>query len=158
MIDEPRFNRLSRLLAEPKRYQDRLTGLVSASIRGHVRFLGPVAHSRTPDLLEGADLVVFPAIWDEPFGLPVIEAMASGLPVISTRVGGIPETVEDGQTGILVEPDNPTQLASAINDLLDDPARRRRMGLAGRRRACHHFSWKTQARRWLALYANLVGV
>jgi glycosyltransferase involved in cell wall biosynthesis len=64
----------------------------------------------------------------------IIEAMAMGLPVVATRVGGIPELIEDGKTGILVEPGDPRGLADAVATVLADENRRREMGLLGRRR------------------------
>jgi glycosyltransferase involved in cell wall biosynthesis len=64
----------------------------------------------------------------------IMEAMAMGLPVVATRVGGIPELVEDGKTGILVEPGDPQGLADALTTLLEDEGLRREMGLLGRQR------------------------
>lgn len=74
-------------------------------------------------------------------GLPVsiLEAMTFGLPVVASRVGGIPEIVQDGSTGILVPPDNPEAIASAIIDLLDHPAKARKMGMLGQSRAERDF-------------------
>ncbi len=73
----------------------------------------------------------------------VIEAMAMGLPVVGTRVGGIPELIEDGHTGILVEPGNPRSLADALVALLTNEDQGRAMGRAGRERvlACHSLEY-----------------
>lgn len=73
----------------------------------------------------------------------VIEAMAAALPVVATRVGGIPELVEDGITGLLVEPGNPARLAEAIVALLTDEERRRSMGETGRERVLARHSIQT---------------
>jgi glycosyltransferase involved in cell wall biosynthesis len=72
-----------------------------------------------------------PSRWE---GLPIValEAMRAGLPVVAARVGGIPEAVLDGVTGMLVDPDSPSQLAAALRGL--DAATLRRMGASGRRR------------------------
>ena len=74
-------------------------------------------------------------------GLPltVLEAMAAGLPVVASRVGGIPEAVVDGETGLLVAPGDPEELAAALARLLDDPELRERLGAAGRSRVEKHF-------------------
>ena len=74
-------------------------------------------------------------------GLPVsiLEAMAFGLPVVASRVGGIPEIVEHGITGILVRPDDPEAIASAIIGLLENPAKARKMGMSGRLRVKRDF-------------------
>jgi len=69
-------------------------------------------------------------------GLPVslIEAMAAARPVVAMRVGGVPDLVEEGITGHLVSPGDAAGLAHALRALLNDPERRRGMGLAGRKR------------------------
>ena len=73
-----------------------------------------------------------PTIAQEGLSRTSVEAMASGIPVIASRIGGLPFTVNDGVTGLLFEPGDPADLARQIARLLDDPALRRRMGLAGR--------------------------
>jgi glycosyltransferase involved in cell wall biosynthesis len=91
------------------------------------------------DLLAGADICVVPSVWHEAFGLAVLEPMSYGIPVIASRVGGIPELVEDGTTGLLVEPGNELALARALKQLLDHPAEREQMGRQARERARTHF-------------------
>lgn len=76
----------------------------------------------------------------------IIEAMAMGLPVVATRVGGIPELVEDGRTGILVEPRDPRALSDAVTSVMSDEALRRRMGLQGRQRAVTFHSMEKMVR------------
>lgn len=77
----------------------------------------------------------------EPFGLINLEAMACETPVVASALGGIPEVVEDGRTGLLVPPGDPERLAAALRALLDDPARARALGVAGRRRVEARFTW-----------------
>ena len=91
-------------------------------------------------LMEGADICVVPSVWQEAFGLSVLEPMARGVPVIATRVGGIPEVVVEGETGLLVQPGDEVALARALDQLLANPVERQRMGDNGRRRALEHFS------------------
>jgi glycogen synthase len=102
----------------------------------------------------------------EPFGITNLEAMACGIPVVATRVGGIPEIVVHGQTGLLVDvpTDGPADgdpavvgaLATAINELVTDPARGRAMGEAGRARAADQFSWTDVATRTMEVYESVV--
>ncbi|MGN6359259.1 MAG: glycogen synthase, partial [Thermomicrobiales bacterium] len=120
-------------------------------------------------LYSGAAVFCCPSIY-EPFGIINLEAMACETAVVASAVGGIPEVVVDGETGVLVplaqqqaspfEPLDPAaysrDLATAINQLLADPARRERMGAAGRRRVEEHFSWRAIARQTAELYRGLV--
>jgi len=92
----------------------------------------------------------------EGLGLVLIEAMAAGRPVVATRVGGVPEVVIDGETGLLVEPENPGALAAAVRRLLADPALAARMGQAGRRRAREVFSARRMADLTAAMYEELL--
>lgn len=89
-------------------------------------------------LLQQLDIVVLPSNY-EPFGLVVIEAMAARKPVIGTLSGGIPEMIVDGETGLLVPPESPYELAEAISALLQNPDLARAMGQAGRRRVEKYF-------------------
>lgn len=102
----------------------------------HVRLLGP--RDDVPALMAAADLVVHPS-HEEGFSNTILEAMAAGKAVVATDVGGIPEAVEDGVTGLLVPPCSPDRLAKALLSLLEDPARARGMGDAGRRRVRETF-------------------
>ena len=95
-----------------------------------------------PTLLAGADLFVLPSVEDA-FPTVLLEAMAAGLPVVATRSGGIPEIVDEGVTGRLVPPGNPTALADAIHDLLEDRSRSERMGSQGSQRIERFFTIST---------------
>jgi glycosyltransferase involved in cell wall biosynthesis len=106
------------------------------------------------DWLDRADVFVHTARW-EGFGLVLLEAMLAGLPVTATAVSAVPEVVADGRTGILVAPGDAAALAGAVGDLLDDPARARALGKAGRERARTRFSVARMADRTAALYESL---
>ena len=94
-------------------------------------FLGFVAQEELARVYRDADLLVFPSTTDTQ-GLVVLEAQASGLPVIVTDHGGPQEVVVDGETALVVPGGHRPALARAMIELLDDPARRRRMGTAAR--------------------------
>ena len=110
-----------------------------------VRLLGFVADEELPALYNAADLFVLASrrydLLVEGFGISIVEASASGLPVIGSRSGGIPEAVREGETGFLVEPDDPAALAATAIRLLGDQALRRRMGAAGRAAVESHYNW-----------------
>ncbi len=90
-------------------------------------------------LMSKLDLVVVPSV-AESFSLVALEAMHLGLPVVATRVGGLVDLVRDGETGRLVEPRNPVALATAVIELLDDPALMAVMGARGRQIAVRDYS------------------
>ena len=106
-------------------------------------------------LLTHATVFAIPSIY-EPLGIVNLEAMACGTAVVGSRTGGIPEVVADGETGLLVPPDEPEPLAEALNALIRDPDRAAAMGQAGRKRAVAEFGWATIAAQTAALYAELV--
>jgi glycosyltransferase involved in cell wall biosynthesis len=116
---------------------------------------GDRAHllGRVPDVaawLRRADVLVHPARW-EGFGLALLEAMLASLPIVATRVSSIPEIVVDGETGLLVPPDDPSALAAALNRVLADP---RGYGERGRARARGEFSVTQMTDRTLAVYES----
>ena len=127
------------------------------TLGGRAQFVGPVANRRVRSELAQAGVFVFPSVWQEPFGIPVIEAMAAGLPVIATRAGAFPELVVDGETGILVDRADPQALAIAIDRLLASPDLRARMGAAARKRVARLFTWDRSVARLTDLYAQACG-
>jgi glycosyltransferase involved in cell wall biosynthesis len=96
-------------------------------------------------------VVVHPARW-EGFGLALLEAMLCARPIVASAVSSIPEIVVDGETGLLVPPDDPFALADAVSGLLDDPARAAALGEAGRARAVAEFSVARMTERTVAAY------
>jgi glycosyltransferase involved in cell wall biosynthesis len=82
-----------------------------------------------------ASVAVVPSVWNEPLGRVAIEAMLTGRAVVASDVGGLRDIVTHGVTGLTVPPGDPGALASALDDLLDDPARRRRLGETARSHA-----------------------
>ncbi len=118
-----------------------------------VRLLG--SRDDVPQLLQAADLFVSSSHLE---GLPVavLEALAAGLPVVGTEVGDVPHVlIKD--TGIVVPPRQPAQLAEAIVALLDDPARRQAMSVAARQHIAAHYSPAAWVDRLLEVYAAAQG-
>lgn len=98
-------------------------------IRGQVIFTGFVDYQQIPSYLKMADIAVVPSLWEEPFGLTVVEAMAAGLPLITTKSGGIPEICEGVAT--IIDRDNIVDhLANAILELYEHPEKRKKMATA----------------------------
>ncbi len=97
------------------------------------------SHQEMPALYERADIVIYPTVGEEPYGLVPVEAMSCSRPIIATNSGGIPETVSDGVTGYIVEKGDAAALATQLSKLISDPVLARRLGAAGRRRAVEMF-------------------
>jgi len=91
-------------------------------------------HHAVMEAFRRSMMALVPSVWAEPFGLVVLEAMATGRPVIASRIGGLADLVVDGETGFLVAPGDAGALGEAIERLLADPALRARMGQAGQQR------------------------
>jgi glycosyltransferase involved in cell wall biosynthesis len=103
-----------------------------------------------------AEVAIVPSLY-EGFSLPAIEAMSCGVPVVATTGGALPEVVGvSGETGLLVEPNNPEALVDAIRTLLDDPALRERLGANGRERVIERFTWQVTARGTAACYETIL--
>lgn len=92
-----------------------------------IELRGFVPDDELPDTYRSSDVFVLPSISGEGFGLVVAEAMSSGLAVIATRCGGISDLVQNGQSGLLVDPDDIDSLAHAIKLIADDGALRGRL-------------------------------
>jgi glycogen(starch) synthase len=123
-------------------------------VAASTHLLGFRPHHEVPALLAHADVLVLPSLYEE-LGSILLEAMQVGLPVVASRTGGIPDVVADGETGLLVAPDDPPGFADAIDRILSDPGLARRLGDAARRRG-HAYDWDLVALEVLAVYEDAI--
>ncbi len=99
-----------------------------------------------------AEVAIVPSLY-EGFSLPAIEAMSCALPVVATTGGALPEVIgPHGECGLLVTPNDPDALVTAIRTLLEDAAMRARLGARGRQRVMERFTWEVTARGTAACY------
>jgi glycosyltransferase involved in cell wall biosynthesis len=119
----------------------------------HVRLLGYITDDDLAALYSGALAYVQPSLY-EGFGLTVLEAMACGVPVVASNTSSLPEVV--GGAGLLVDPNDPHDIASAVGRLIDKPHLRAELSAAGRRRAAE-FSWDHCARETLTVLTEAAG-
>jgi len=115
---------------------------------------GRVTDREKEDLYHLADVVVVPS-FSETLPLAVLEGMSYAKPVLATRVGGIPHLIRDHKTGILIDPDNPAQLAAALTHL-QSPSIRETLGQAGRTLVQQEFTWDRVLDRYEALTEHIV--
>jgi glycosyltransferase involved in cell wall biosynthesis len=122
-----------------------------------VTLVGPLSRDGVIDELRAADVLVAPSVVSargQREGIPVVlmEAMSCGLPVVASRLSGIPELVEHEQSGLLVTPGRPDELADALARLAEDPDLRRRLGTAGRATIERDFDLRTNATKLVRLF------
>jgi phosphatidylinositol alpha-1,6-mannosyltransferase len=139
----------------PRTYTTRLRAMTSnLGLESSVGFEGPQPWKRLPSYYADADLFAVPTFGRlggreiEGFGMVYLEAAASRLPIVAGDTGGTSDAVLDGETGLLVDGADPQSVASALNDLLDNPERAESMGKAGRERAVKNFAWNVVANRF----------
>jgi hypothetical protein len=136
--------------AEPTRF-----AIDDLGLTGRVHLLGARRAEEVRELLAWADVLVHPSL-TEAFGVAAIEAQAMGLPVVCSDAGGLPENVEDGVSGFVVPRRDAEAIAARLAELAADPALRRSMGRAARRRAETALSAEQQLDRFEALYHDLL--
>ncbi|MEK7762026.1 MAG: glycosyltransferase family 4 protein [Nitrospirota bacterium] len=124
-------------------------------LESRVKFLGLQGRAAVRTLLREASLVVLPSRV-EPFGIAILEALASRKPVVATAVGGIPEIINSGGNGILVEPERPDALAEAMRLVWNDPALSDRLAQAGYDTVVKRFQWEIAGSRYESTFLNLV--
>ena len=122
-------------------------------LSSYVSFLG--IRADVAELLGQCDIFALPSDW-EGVPLTVLEAMAAGKPVIATAVGGVPELVKDGETGILIPPQDTKSLAQAILKLATNPELGQQMGQRGQTRAKEQFDIARTTRNYESLYMELL--
>ena len=133
-------------------YEDLLELRRSLEMDTKVHFLG--FREDVPRILRALDVFALSSS-DEGFSLATVQAMATGLPVVATRSGGPETIVDDGVSGILVPPGDPSALAKGIMDVIGDRDRGSGMGRRGRERVLRDFSLRRMVERYSELYEEL---
>lgn len=126
--------------------------IAALGLAGRVELPGILSYEDTRLCYARADVVAFPSVWTESFGLVGLEAMANGKPVVAFDTGGVPDWLADGETGFLVPLKDRAAFAARVGELLDDPALAARLGRAGFDRVARNFSGELYLRRLLDIY------
>jgi glycosyltransferase involved in cell wall biosynthesis len=136
-------------------YLDRLDAIgAEHGMTGEVIFAG--FQPNPIDYMRLMDVVAHTSVAPEPFGIVLLEAMLLGKPLVSTTTGGPAEVVNDGQSGLLVEPGRPELLADAITRLLSDPAWAAALGARGRERLEREFASERTIAQTVAVYERVL--
>jgi len=128
----------------------------AAAVQVPLHRLGHISDPLYRSAMAAADVLVLPSEY-EAFGIVLLEAAAAGTPTVAAEVGGTPEALARDETGLLVTYGDVLALAEAIDNLLANPQRARKMGQKGRRRVQQHFTWEAIVPRIEQLYQSLVG-
>lgn len=123
-----------------------------------VQFLGHIPYAAIEEAARSAWVTVVPSVCLENFTLVAVESLMRGTAVIASRVGGLPELVADGESGVLVEPNRPDQLAEALVTILADRERCESMGRRGREIAMRSLSMDAYLDRFMDLYVEMRGL
>ncbi len=128
-------------------------GRRSPDVAHRIQMIPGEPHAAVLARMERAEIFVLPSR-AEPFGLVILEAALAGAAIVASRVGGIPEIVDDGETALLVAPEDPGALAAAIERYIADPKLRRALCAALSERVRREFTWSVSWGRYLALVQN----
>jgi glycosyltransferase involved in cell wall biosynthesis len=123
-------------------------------IADRVHFLG--LRSDVPSLLESADIFVMPSL-SEGLPLALLEAMFAGRAIVATRVGEVPTALDGGDAGLVVEPGDAVGLATALDQLLSNPAKARQLGERAARRAADVYDVSHMLERYARIYGEILG-
>lgn len=134
---------------------DRYEAAVRNARLQNVRFRAYVPFDELPRYHHTAHVFCAPNTGFESQGIVLLEAMAAGMPIVASNIDGFAGVLTHGVEGLLVTPEDAPALASALVDLLRDPARRQAMGERGRERA-QHYSWDRVSQRVLSYYERLI--
>jgi glycosyltransferase involved in cell wall biosynthesis len=136
-------------------YREEILALISTlDLRERVEFRS-VVYAEMPALYNEADIVIYPTIGEEPYGLVPLEAMSCQRPIVATRSGGITETVLDGRTGYVVDCGDVSALTERVSRLLTNPALAQRFGAAGRQHVQQYFDIKQYISILIDYYKSL---
>jgi glycosyltransferase involved in cell wall biosynthesis len=131
-------------------------------LRHAVTLTGAVAHAEVPEMLAIADVAVVPAAPIPAGGggtgtpLKLFEYMAAGKAIVATKLAHAAEVIEDGQTGLLIQPGDVDGFARAISGLLSDPMERGRLGQNARRQAVNYHSWELYTKQLETIYRDIL--
>jgi glycosyltransferase involved in cell wall biosynthesis len=131
--------------------------LQESGLADEFRYRGTVNREEKLRFLSEIDVLSIPATYDEPKGLPVLEALASGVPVVQPRRGSFTELVERTGGGLLVEPDDPAALAEGLLSLWRNPEHAGVLAKQGHAGVRAHYAVSNMAERALEVYGSLLG-
>jgi glycogen synthase len=129
---------------------------ISSDLINKILFLGHLSEEMLQQAYIESDIIVIPSLWQEPFPMVALEAMVAGKPVIASNMGGLVESVQDGETGILVEPANAKKLTEELIRLLQNSDEAEEMGKKGKIRVEQMYRPHHALEKYLAVYDKML--
>lgn len=122
-----------------------------------INFMGRISDKQLASTYQSASVLILPSTTKaEGFGMVILEAAACGTPTIASNIGGISEAVQNGKTGLLIEPNNTRALAEAIDVVLGDPILREQLGSNAYQRAINDFNWSLQSKKTEKVFKDAI--
>ena len=121
-----------------------------------IEVLGQRSHAETMEYLKKAAFVVLPSKWYEGFPHVILEAYACGVPILASRIGTLADVIEDGGTGLLAEPGDPTDLAAKVRWIIKNESAARQIGLNGRKAYETRYTAEQNYQRLMAVYERVI--
>ena len=126
------------------------------NLQSTVSLTGRLSKEELEDAYASARIVVVPSIWPEVFGLVAAEALIRGIPVVASNIGALPEIVDDGQTGLLFEPNNSVDLVAKIIDIYGNEELIKKFSQSGSMEVRNNYSIDNYSKQVETMYINLV--
>ncbi|MCP4580338.1 MAG: glycosyltransferase family 4 protein [candidate division Zixibacteria bacterium] len=131
--------------------------VIKLGMADDVTFHGPVPNEQVVNYMKKFDIFAIPSVGQgETFGVAAVEAMATGLPVVASNIGGLPEVVDNGTTGLLVNPGSAEDLAGALESYITSSDTRLEHGLKGRERVEKLYDWQENTDKMNRLYEKIL--
>ena len=129
--------------------------VVELGLEKYVRFLGAVSHDRIHFLYRKADILIFPSLNAEGFGLVLVEALGCECAVIATDLPAVRHLIKDGETGLIVSQNNKDELSQGVIHLLSNPGKRKKLGRSGREFVLKRYDWGIIAKKYSELLQSI---
>ena len=146
-----------RLVGGGRKFNDYILLTQKLNIQENVEFIGQIDHTNVPNELSKLDIYVALSR-SESFGVAVLEAGAAGKPVVVSNVGGLPEVVIRDETGLIVQSENITEAADAIEKLILDFELRKYMGINAINHVTNNYSWEISVQKMIRIYEETIQV
>ena len=144
-----------RIVGEGQEKESIKKQISKLNLRKNVEFIGPVENDSLPELYRSSDVVVFPSIFAEGFGLVLVEALGCECATVVTDLPAMRDIIHDGKSALVVRQRDAAQLAQKVIRLLEDPKLRKTIGKQGRKDVLKRFDWEVVTEKYATLIHSI---